>query len=197
MSEPIVTGTILMPDDYIGDVTSLCLERRGEIIDQSYIDNKRIMIKLQLPLNEILIDFYDELKSLTSGYASFDYEDAGYKVSTLVKVDFFINNKAVDELSIICHTSRARVIAKNVCIKLTESIPKQLFTISVQGAVGGKILARQDIKALRKDVLAKCYGGDITRKEKLLKRQAEGKKKMRKIGKVEIPKDAFIKALKR
>ncbi|XP_041359737.1 translation factor Guf1, mitochondrial-like isoform X2 [Gigantopelta aegis] len=195
--EPVVMGTIIMPDDYLGNVTNLILDRRGLLYDQTYIDDKRIMVKAKFPLSEILIDFFDELKSMTSGYASFDYEDLGFESSSLIKVNFLLNGSPVDELSLICHTSKARSLAKHVCAKLKDIIPRQLFLITLQGAVGSKILSREDIRPLRKDVLAKCYGGDVTRKMKLLKRQAEGKKKMRKIGNVEIPRDAFIKALKR
>ncbi|XP_067664150.1 translation factor Guf1, mitochondrial-like isoform X1 [Haliotis asinina] len=195
--EPVVTGTILMPDSYLGSVTSLCMDRRGVVKDQTYIDDKRIMMKVKFPLNEILVDFFDHLKSLTSGFASFDYEDAGYESSSLTKVDFLLNGKPVDELAMICHSTKARTVSKGVCARLKESIPRQLFTITIQAAVGKHILAREDIRALRKDVLAKCYGGDISRKMKLLKKQAEGKKRMRQIGNVEVPKDAFINALKR
>lgn len=195
--EPMVKGTIICPDQYLGRVTSLCLDRRGLIVDQLNIDNTRIMLVIKFPLNEILVDFFDDLKSATSGYASFDYEDAGYELSSLIRVDFLLNGKAVDELTMICHTSRARETAKRVCEKLRETIPRQQFGIIIQGAVGSKILCREDIKPYRKDVTAKCYGGDITRKMKLLKQQAEGKKKMRRIGNIEIPKDAFIKVLKR
>ncbi|KAL8592717.1 hypothetical protein ACOMHN_037657 [Nucella lapillus] len=195
--EPMVRGTIICPDLYLGGVTSLCLDRRGEVEDQVNIDNQSIMLIVRFPLNEILVDFFDDLKSISSGYASFDYEDAGYETSSLTRVDFLLNGSAVDELAMICHTSRARETAKRVCEKLRDTIPRQQFGIAVQGAVGSKILAREDIRPFRKDVTAKCYGGDISRKMKLLKRQAEGKKKMRKIGNIEIPKDTFIKVLKR
>ncbi|XP_070187923.1 translation factor Guf1, mitochondrial-like isoform X2 [Littorina saxatilis] len=195
--EPMVKGTIICPDQYLGSVTSLCLDRRGLIEDQLNIDNTRIMLIIRFPLNEILVDFFDDLKSVTSGYASFDYEDAGYEISSLVKVDFMLNGSVVDELAMICHTTRARDTARRVCEKLRETIPRQQFGIIVQGAVRSKILAREDIRPFRKDVTAKCYGGDISRKTKLLKRQAEGKKKMRKIGNIDVPKDAFIKVLKR
>ncbi|XP_076458325.1 translation factor Guf1, mitochondrial-like [Babylonia areolata] len=195
--EPMVKGTIICPDQYLGGVTSLCLDRRGVIEDQLNIDNTRIMLIIKFPLNEILVDFFDDLKSITSGYASFDYEDAGYQSSSLTRVDFLLNGSAVDELTMICHTSRARETAKRVCEKLRDTIPRQQFGIVIQAAVGSKILVREDIKPFRKDVTAKCYGGDISRKMKLLKRQAEGKKKMRKIGNIDVPKDAFIKVLKR
>lgn len=195
--EPMVKGTIICPDQYLGSVTSLCLDRRGVIEDQLNVDNTRVMMIIRFPLTEILVDFFDDLKSVTSGYASFDYEDGGYQASSLVKVDFMLNGNVVDELTMICHTSRARDVARRVCEKLRDTIPRQQFGIIVQGAVGAKILAREDIRPYRKDVTAKCYGGDISRKMKLLKRQAEGKKKMRKIGNIDVPKDAFIKVLKR
>ncbi|ESO93857.1 hypothetical protein LOTGIDRAFT_209399 [Lottia gigantea] len=197
MLEPMVEGKLLFPDDYLGQIMDLVMQSRGEILDQKYIDNKRLLAKVKLPLNEILVDFFDMMKSVTSGYGSFDYEDAGYEVSNLVKLDFLLNSRPVEELSLICHRSRARTIATRVCEKLKDAIPPQLFLISVQGAVGSKILCREDIKPYRKDVLAKCYGGDQSRKNKLLKKQAEGKKQMRKIGRVEIPKDAFVKILRR
>ncbi|PVD37926.1 hypothetical protein C0Q70_00528 [Pomacea canaliculata] len=195
--EPMVKGTIICPDQYLGNVTSLCLDRRGQIEDQLNIDDTRILLVVRFPLNEILVDFFDDLKSLTSGYASFDYEDAGYQPATLVKVDFLLNGKVVDELSMICHSSRARNLACTVCAKLKDSIPRQQFPIAVQGAIGSKILSREDIQPYRKDVTSKCYGGDISRKMKLLKRQAEGKRKLLKIGNIDIPKDTFIKVLKR
>ncbi|XP_052077454.1 translation factor Guf1, mitochondrial-like isoform X4 [Mytilus californianus] len=193
--EPMVYSTIIVPVDYIGDINPLCMERRGEILDQSYIDDTRIMFKVIFPLNEILIDFYDELKSVSSGYASFDYEDHGYQESDLVKIIYLLNGKELDELTMISHITKARQKGREIVEKLCKSIPRQLFKVSVQACVGGKVLAREDIQPYRKDVTAKCYGGDITRKNKLLKRQAEGKKKMRMIGKISVPKDVFIKVL--
>ncbi|KAL5011724.1 hypothetical protein ScPMuIL_010275 [Solemya velum] len=195
--EPMVIGTILFPDQYLSSVMNLCMERRGEQVDQVYIDDTRLMFKVILPLSEIVVDFFDDLKSITSGFASFDYEDHGYQVADLVKVNILLNSRDVEELTLICHRARARVTSKQVCSKLKETIPRQLFKISIQAAVGSKFIAREDIPALKKDVLAKCYGGDISRKMKLLKRQAEGKKRMRKIGNIDVPKDAFIKVLKR
>nr|KAG5710219.1 hypothetical protein BaRGS_006738 [Batillaria attramentaria] len=190
--------TILNPCHCFMQTVNLVLQdRRGMIEDQLNIDNTRIMLIIRFPLTEILVDFFDDLKSVTSGYASFDYEDAGYETSSLIRVDFMLNGSNVDELTMICHTSRARDIARRVCEKLRDTIPRQQFGIIVQGAVGAKILAREDIRPFRKDVTAKCYGGDISRKMKLLKRQAEGKKKMRRIGNIDVPKDAFIKVLKR
>ncbi|XP_012945001.1 translation factor GUF1, mitochondrial isoform X2 [Aplysia californica] len=195
--EPMVKGTIISPDDYINQITGLCLDRRGRITDQSYIDDKRVMFQVNFPLAEILVDFFDELKSISSGYASFDYEDAGYEISDLVKLEFYLNGKDVEELTLICHVSRARDLARQVCLKLKDTIPRQQFAISVQGKVNAKVLAREDIKAYRKDVTAKCYGGDISRKRKLLKQQAEGKKRLRKIGNIDVPKDTFIQILKK
>ncbi|GFN83825.1 translation factor guf1 homolog, mitochondrial [Plakobranchus ocellatus] len=195
--EPMVDGTIITPGDYINSVTALCLNRRGQLKDQSYIDDSRVMIRVIFPLSEILVDFFDELKSLTSGYASFDYEDAGYQQTDLVKVNFTLNNKDVEELTMICHVSRARETARRVCLKLKETVPRQQFVITIQGKVNQKVIAREDIKAYRKDVTAKCYGGDISRKTKLLKKQAEGKKRLRQIGNINVPKDAFIKVLRK
>ncbi|CAL1538958.1 unnamed protein product [Lymnaea stagnalis] len=195
--EPMVDATVITPASYMASITQLCLDHRGRIKDQSYIDDTRVLIQVKFPLAEILVDFFDELKSLSSGYASFDYQDAGYEISDLVKLDFTLNGREVEELTMICHVSRARETARRVCEKLKNTIPRQQFVITVQGKVNQKVIAREDIKAYRKDVTAKCYGGDITRKMKLLKNQAEGKKKLRLIGNVEIPKDAFIKILKR
>ncbi|XP_043917332.1 translation factor GUF1, mitochondrial [Protopterus annectens] len=195
--EPVVLGTVITPGDYIGRIMSLCQDRRAEQKSMVYIDDDRVMLKYLFPLNEIVVDFYDSLKSLSSGYASFDYEDAGYEPADLVKMDFLLNGCKVEELTTIVHKQKAHFIGKVICERLKDSIPRQLFEIAVQAAIGSKIIARENIKAYRKNVLAKCYGGDITRKMKLLKRQAEGKKKMRKIGNVEVPKDVFINVLKR
>ncbi|KAK6975283.1 translation factor GUF1 mitochondrial [Biomphalaria glabrata] len=195
--EPMVNGTIISPAEYINSITELCLNHRGRLKDQSYIDDTRVLFKVLFPLSEILVDFFDKLKSLSSGYASFDYEDAGFEITDLVKVDFTLNGREVEELTLICHVSRARDMAKRVCERLKATIPRQQFVIAVQGKVNQKVIAREDIKAYRKDVTAKCYGGDITRKMKLLKSQAEGKKKLRMIGNIEIPKDAFIKILQK
>uniref|UniRef100_A0A4W3I3L7 GTP binding elongation factor GUF1 n=1 Tax=Callorhinchus milii TaxID=7868 RepID=A0A4W3I3L7_CALMI len=193
--EPMVTGTILTPDDYIGKIMSLCQSRRGVQKSLVYIDDHRVMMQYLFPLNEIVVDFYDGLKSLSSGYASFDYEDAGHQAADLVKMDIYLNGHSVEELTTI--VEKAYSAGKAIAERLKDSIPRQLFEIAIQAAIGSKIIARENIKAMRKNVLAKCYGGDITRKMKLLKRQAEGKKRMRKIGNVEVPKDAFIKILKR
>ncbi|XP_053109611.1 translation factor GUF1, mitochondrial isoform X2 [Hemicordylus capensis] len=195
--EPTVLGTIITPDEYIGKIITLCQTRRAVQKDLVYIDDHRVMMKYFFPLNEIVVDFYDALKSLSSGYASFDYEDAGYQTADLVKLDILLNGNAVEELVTIVHKEKAYTVAKTMCERLKDIIPRQLFEIAIQAAVGNKIIARETVKPYRKNVLAKCYGGDITRKMKLLKRQAEGKKKLRKIGNVEVPKDAFISVLKR
>ncbi|XP_066488265.1 translation factor GUF1, mitochondrial [Tiliqua scincoides] len=195
--EPIVLGTIITPDEYIGKILTLCQTRRAVQQELLYIDDHRVMLKYLFPLNEIVVDFYDALKSLSSGYASFDYEDAGYQAADLVKMDILLNGSAVEELVTIVHKDKAYTAGKAICERLKNVIPRQLFEIAIQAAVGSKIIARETVKAYRKNVLAKCYGGDISRKMKLLKRQAEGKKKLRKIGNVEVPKDAFISVLKR
>ncbi|KAL4230755.1 Translation factor guf1 mitochondrial [Mactra antiquata] len=171
-------------------------ERRGEFPEQSYIDDTRLMFTTKLPLAEILIDFFDKLKHLSSGYASFDYEDAGYEVADLIKIDYYLNGKIVEELTMLVHKSNARTVARRVCENLQSSIPRQNFLIQIQAMNNKTVIAREDIKAFRKDVTAKCYGGDMSRKTKLLRQQAEGKKKMRLIGKIEVPKDAFIKVFK-
>ncbi|XP_073661312.1 translation factor GUF1, mitochondrial isoform X5 [Tursiops truncatus] len=194
--EPIVLGTIITPDEYIGKIMMLCQARRAVQKNMMYIDQNRIMLKYLFPLNEIVVDFYDSLKSLSSGYASFDYEDAGYQTAELVKMDILLNGNIVEELVTVVHKDKAYSAGKAICERLKDSLPRQLFEIAIQAALGSKIIARETVKAYRKNVLAKCYGGDITRKMKLLKRQAEGKKKLRKVGNVEVPKDAFVKVLK-
>ncbi|KAL0974289.1 hypothetical protein UPYG_G00218340 [Umbra pygmaea] len=195
--EPMVTGTIITPDEYVGKIMSVCLNRRAVQKNMIYIDDRRVMMKYLFPLNEIVVDFYDHLKSMSSGYASFDYEDAGYQAADVVKMDILLNGKPVEELTTIVHKDRAYSAGKAMCERLQDAIPRQMFEIAVQAAIGNKVIARETIKAYKKNVLAKCYGGDITRKMKLLKKQAEGKKKMRYIGTVQVPKDAFINVLKR
>ncbi|XP_069487830.1 translation factor GUF1, mitochondrial isoform X3 [Ambystoma mexicanum] len=195
--EPMVLGTIITPDDHIGKIMSLCQVRRAVQKSMVYIDEHRVMLKYLFPLNEIVVDFYDSLKSLSSGYASFDYEEAGYQPADLVKMEILLNGRPVEELTTIVHKEKAYSTAKVMCERLRNSIPRQLFEVAIQASIGSKIIARETVKAYRKNVLAKCYGGDITRKMKLLKRQAEGKKKMRSIGNVDVPKDAFINVLKR
>ncbi|XP_019818238.2 translation factor GUF1, mitochondrial isoform X2 [Bos indicus] len=194
--EPVVLGTIITPDEYTGKIMMLCQARRAVQKNMMYIDQNRVMLKYLFPLNEIVVDFYDSLKSLSSGYASFDYEDAGYQTAELVKMDILLNGSIVEELVTVVHKDKAYSVGKAICERLKDSLPRQLFEIAIQAALGSKIIARETVKAYRKNVLAKCYGGDITRKMKLLKRQAEGKKKLRKVGNVEVPKDAFIKVLK-
>ena len=194
--EPFIKASIFTPAAYIGGIMELCQNRRGIYLDTKYLDTDRVELHYKLPLNEVIYDFFDALKSRTRGYASFDYEICGYEPSKLVKLDILLNGEAVDALSFIVHADGAYPRARKMCEKLKESIPRQLFEIPIQGAVGGKIIARETIKALRKDVLAKCYGGDITRKKKLLEKQKEGKKRMRQVGTVEVPQEAFMSVLK-
>ena len=196
MEEPIVNAFIYSPPEYVGPIMELCQEKRGVFADMTYVDTKRVRIHYEMPLNEIIYDFFDTLKSRTRGYASFDYEMMGYAKSKLVKLDILLNGEVVDALSFIVHEDKAYSRGRRLTEKLKENIPRQLFEIPVQAAIGGKIIARETIKAMRKDVLAKCYGGDITRKKKLLEKQKEGKKRMRQVGNVEIPQKAFMSVLK-
>ena len=196
MEEPIVNGEIMVTTDYVGSIMQLCQERRGKYISTEYIEATRAVLKYELPLNEIIYDFFDALKSRSRGYASFDYEIKGYEQSELVKLDILINHDQVDALSFIVHKDGAYERGRKMCEKLKGEIPRHLFEIPIQAAIGGKIIARETVKAMRKDVLAKCYGGDISRKRKLLEKQKEGKKKMRQIGNVEIPQQAFLSVLK-
>lgn len=195
IEEPMVQATIMVPDTYLGSVLKLCTERRGEQEDLTYVGN-RAMVVYKIPLSEIVFDFYDRLKSITSGYASFNYELVGYAQSDLVKVQILINEEPVDALSFLCHRSEAESRGRQICGRLKDLIPKHLFKIPLQAAIGGRIVARETISALRKDVTAKCYGGDITRKRKLLDNQKKGKQRMRQFGKVEVPQSAFIEALR-
>jgi GTP-binding protein LepA len=195
IEEPIVTATIMTPDEHLGAVINLCIEKRGEQKDLTYVGN-RAMLVYQLPLNEIVFDFYDRLKSISRGYASFDWSFECYQQSELVKLNILVNNEPVDALSIIVHRAKAEYRGRELCKRLKDLIPSQLFQIAIQAAIGGRIIARETVKALRKDVLAKCYGGDISRKRKLLEKQKAGKKRMRQVGNVEIPQSAFIAALK-
>lgn len=196
MEEPIVKAEIMLPKEYVGNIMKVCQERRGVYIDMKYLDENRVILIYDLPLNEIIYDFFDTLKSKSKGYASFDYEFKEYQKSDLVKLDIHINNEAVDALSFIVHKDSAYERGRKMAEKLKTVIPRQLFEIPLQAVVGGKIIARETISAMRKDVLAKCYGGDITRKKKLLEKQKKGKKKMRQIGNVEIPQEAFLSVLK-
>ena len=195
IEEPVVKATILVPDEYLGAVLKLCNDRRGEQEELTYVGS-RAMVVYRIPLNEIVFDFYDRLKSITSGYASFDYELVGNQVSDLVKVQILINEEPVDALAFLCHRLEAESRGRQICERLKDLIPRHLFKIPIQAAIGGRVIARETISALRKDVTAKCYGGDITRKRKLLDKQKKGKQRMRQFGKVEIPQSAFIEALR-
>ena len=194
--EPIANAHIYTPSEYVGNIMELCQERRGVFKDMKYIDTDRVDIHYELPLNEIIYDFFDALKSRTRGYASFDYELCGYAKSDLVKLDIMLNGEIVDALSFIIHADKAYPRARKMAEKLAEKIPRQLFEVPIQACIGGRIIARETVRAMRKDVLAKCYGGDITRKKKLLEKQKEGKKRMRQLGTVEVPQEAFMAVLK-
>ena len=196
MEEPIAKTEIITPKEYVGNIMELCTQRRGEYINMKYLDVSRVALEYYIPLNEIIYDFFNSLKSRTRGYASFDYEICDYKKSNLVKLDILLNGNVVDALSFIVNREKAEARGRKMVEKLKEIIPRQLFEVPIQAAIGGKIIARETVKAMRKDVLAKCYGGDITRKKKLLEKQKEGKKKMRQIGNIELPQDAFMSVLK-
>ncbi len=194
--EPMINATIITPKEYLGPILQLCQERRGEQTDMTYLDENRIILRYKMPLNEIIIDFYDKLKTYSSGYASFDYEPAGFQDANLVKMNVLLNGKAVDALSVIVHEDKAYYLGRQLTQKLRSVIPRQMFEVAIQAAIGAKIIARESVSALRKNVIAKCYGGDITRKRKLLEKQKEGKKKMKQVGNVELPQEAFLTILK-
>jgi GTP-binding protein LepA len=196
VEEPYITASIITKSDFVGNVMSLCIEKRGVVKNQTYLTTTRVELVFEMPLAEIVFDFYDRLKTVSKGYASFDYAPAGMKVSKLVRVDILLNSNPVDALSALIHADNAYTVGKKMCEKLRELIPRQQFDVPIQAAIGSKIISRETIKALRKDVTAKCYGGDITRKRKLLEKQKKGKKRMRQVGSVEIPQEAFMAVLK-
>ncbi len=196
IEEPIVNASIYTPPEYVGAIMDLCQEKRGIFVDMTYLDPKRVKLSYEMPLNEIIYDFFDALKSRTRGYASFDYEIKGYRQSKLVKLDMLLNGEVCDALSIIVHEDKAYARGRGIAEKLKEAIPRQMFEVPIQAAIGNKVIARETVKAMRKDVLAKCYGGDITRKKKLLEKQKEGKKRMRQVGSVQVPSEAFMSILK-
>lgn len=196
IEEPYIKAQVITKSEYIGQIMTLCIEKRGELRNQVYLTQDRVELTFEMPLAEIVFDFYDRLKSVSRGYASFDYHPIGYKESDLIRMDMLLNGEQLDALSALVHRSNAYDLGKKICVKLKELIPRQQFEIPIQAAIGAKIIARETIKALRKDVTAKCYGGDISRKRKLLEKQKEGKKRMRQVGKVEVPQEAFMAVLK-
>ncbi|MBQ3895182.1 MAG: elongation factor 4, partial [Clostridia bacterium] len=196
MEEPMVRASIMTPTEYVGNIMELTTERRGTFINMDYMEATRAVLTYEIPLNEVIYDYFDALKSRTRGYASLDYELCGYAKSNLVKLDIYLNGEIVDALSFIVHADKAYARGRKIAEKLKETIPRQQFEVPIQAMIGGKVIARETIRAYRKDVLAKCYGGDITRKKKLLEKQKEGKKRMRQFGSVEVPQEAFLSVLK-
>ena len=196
IEEPYIRATIITKSDFVGNVMSLCIEKRGQITNQTYLTTQRVELSFDMPLAEIVFDFYDRLKTVSKGYASFDYSPIGMRISKLVRVDVLLNGQSVDALSALIHLDNAQKIGRKMCGKLRELIPRQQFDIPIQAAIGAKIISRETVKAVRKDVTAKCYGGDISRKRKLLENQKKGKKRMRQVGSVEIPQEAFMAVLK-
>jgi GTP-binding protein LepA len=196
VEEPYIAAQIISKAEYVGVIMTLCIEKRGVLKNQIYLTSDRVELQFELPLGEIVFDFYDKLKSISRGYASFDYQPLEYKTSSLVRIDILLNGDPVDALSALIHKDNAVTLGKKICGKLRELIPRQQFDIAIQAAIGAKIISRETVKALRKDVTAKCYGGDITRKRKLLEKQKKGKKRMRQVGNVEVPQSAFMAVLK-
>ena len=196
IEEPYITAQIISKSEYVGSIMKLCIDKRGTLKNQVYLTSDRIEVTFEMPLAEIVFDFYDKLKSISKGYASFDYHQTGYKKANLVRLDILLNGEMVDALSTLIHHDNAYSFGRKICVKLKELIPRQQFDVAIQAAIGSKIIARETTKALRKDVTAKCYGGDITRKRKLLEKQKKGKKRMRQVGNVEVPQTAFLAVLK-
>jgi GTP-binding protein LepA len=196
IEEPVIHAMIITPPDFLGNIMRLCEERRGVQKKMDYLSKTRVLLEYELPLSEVVLDFYDRLKSGSRGYASLDYQPSGYRESKMVKVDLLVNNETVDALSLICHREKAAAKGRALAAKMRELIPRQMFEVVIQASVAGKILCRETVRPLRKNVLSKCYGGDVTRKRKLLERQKEGKKRMKRVGRVDIPQEAFLAILK-
>ncbi|GAI32524.1 unnamed protein product, partial [marine sediment metagenome] len=196
IEEPYITAQLITKSEYVGAIMNLCIDKRGVLKNQVYLTSDRIEITFEMPLAEIVIDFYDRLKSISRGYASFDYYQSGYKPANLVRLDILLNGEIVDALSTLIHRNNSYNFGRKICVKLKELIPRQQFDVAIQASIGAKIIARETVKAVRKDVTARCYGGDITRKRKLLEKQKKGKKKMKQIGNVEVPQTAFLAVLK-